>query len=75
MKGNDDEDEEDEDIGNDGTFFDSTSLYPALLRTFTTASKEGPEDECAIEVSPSPVGNAKNRYKSISKREKERGNR
>ena len=71
MKGSEDEDE---DIGNEGTFFDSTSLNPAFLRTVTTASKEGPEDECAMEVSPSPVGNANNRYKSLSQR-KETGNR
>ena len=46
-----DGDESDEEI-----VLNSTSMIPDFLRAEATASKEGPEDECAMEMSSSPAG-------------------
>ena len=39
-----------------GSFLNSTSWNPDFLRTDNTASIEGPDEECAMEVSPIPLG-------------------
>lgn len=51
MDEDEDGDESDEEI-----VLNSTSMIPDFLSAEATASKEGPEDECAMEMSSSPAG-------------------